>query len=687
VAANVQPVASSGLMKYSDIILAGVVVAVLAMMIIPLPEQLLDGLIVIDIASALTILLVSLYAREPLDFSVFPSLLLVMTLFRLGLNISASRLILLQAHAGTVIDAFGSFVVGGNYVVGVVVFLILMVIQFVVITNGAGRVAEVGARFTLDAMPGKQLAIDADLNAGLITEAEARARRRAIQREADFYGAMDGASKFVKGDAIAAIIITLINSLGGIVIGVLQLHMDVGRAAQTYTLLTVGDGLVSQVPALLISTATGVIVTRSAADTSLGRDMLGQVFTNPRALGIVGTVLLLFGLVPGLPKLPFFVISAGLIGGAFVLRNSARRAAQAPAEEPAKPASDEQNVADLLHVDPLELEIGYNLVPLVDAQRGGSLINRIALIRRQVALDLGIMLPTIRIRDNLQLAPNSYSIKLRGVEIARGEVLVDHHLALSPTASDETLEGVRTVEPAFGLPAIWVTGAQRERAELLGYTVIDPASVVTTHLTEVIKRNAPAILGRQEVQNLLNGVRQTAPAVADDLVPNLLSLGEVQKVLQNLVRERVSIRDLVAILEALGDHARATRDPDVLTEYARRAVARSLCQQYREPDGIIYGITLDPHLEQELFEALQTTDQGAVIAWPPSRTQRLLQRLGQELERLAATGHLPIVLTSARIRLPFRRLTERALPNLAVLSFAEVASQGDVRAVATLRLD
>src|SRR5579884_3904627 len=655
-------------MKYSDIILAGVVVAVLAMMIIPLPEQLLDGLIVIDIASALTILLVSLYAREPLDFSVFPSLLLVMTLFRLGLNISASRLILLQAHAGTVIDAFGSFVVGGNYVVGVVVFLILMVIQFVVITNGAGRVAEVGARFTLDAMPGKQLAIDADLNAGLITEAEARARRRAIQREADFYGAMDGASKFVKGDAIAAIIITLINSLGGIVIGVLQLHMDVGRAAQTYTLLTVGDGLVSQVPALLISTATGVIVTRSAADTSLGRDMLGQVFTNPRALGIVGTVLLLFGLVPGLPKLPFFVISAGLIGGAFVLRNSARRAAQAPAEEPAKPASDEQNVADLLHVDPLELEIGYNLVPLVDAQRGGSLINRIALIRRQVAL-------------------NSYSIKLRGVEIARGEVLVDHHLALSPTASDETLEGVRTVEPAFGLPAIWVTGAQRERAELLGYTVIDPASVVTTHLTEVIKRNAPAILGRQEVQNLLNGVRQTAPAVADDLVPNLLSLGEVQKVLQNLVRERVSIRDLVAILEALGDHARATRDPDVLTEYARRAVARSLCQQYREPDGIIYGITLDPHLEQELFEALQTTDQGAVIAWPPSRTQRLLQRLGQELERLAATGHLPIVLTSARIRLPFRRLTERALPNLAVLSFAEVASQGDVRAVATLRLD
>src|SRR5579884_6351 len=655
-------------MKYSDIILAGVVVAVLAMMIIPLPEQLLDGLIVIDIASALTILLVSLYAMEPLDFSVFPSLLLVMTLFRLGLNISASRLILLQAHAGTVIDAFGSFVVGGNYVVGVVVFLILMVIQFVVITNGAGRVAEVGARFTLDAMPGKQLAIDADLNAGLITEAEARARRRAIQREADFYGAMDGASKFVKGDAIAAIIITLINSLGGIVIGVLQLHMDVGRAAQTYTLLTVGDGLVSQVPALLISTATGVIVTRSAADTSLGRDMLGQVFTNPRALGIVGTVLLLFGLVPGLPKLPFFVISAGLIGGAFVLRNSARRAAQAPAEEPAKPASDEQNVADLLHVDPLELEIGYNLVPLVDAQRGGSLINRIALIRRQVAL-------------------NSYSIKLRGVEIARGEVLVDHHLALSPTASDETLEGVRTVEPAFGLPAIWVTGAQRERAELLGYTVIDPASVVTTHLTEVIKRNAPAILGRQEVQNLLNGVRQTAPAVADDLVPNLLSLGEVQKVLQNLVRERVSIRDLVAILEALGDHARATRDPDVLTEYARRAVARSLCQQYREPDGIIYGITLDPHLEQELFEALQTTDQGAVIAWPPSRTQRLLQRLGQELERLAATGHLPIVLTSARIRLPFRRLTERALPNLAVLSFAEVASQGDVRAVATLRLD
>jgi flagellar biosynthesis protein FlhA len=501
---------------------------------------------------------------------------------------------------------------------------------------------------------------------------------------------MDGSSKFVKGDAIAALIITLINSVGGIVIGVTQRGLDIGTAAQSYTLLTVGDGLVSQVPALLISTATGVIVTRAAGEQKLGEDMASQLFSNPRALAVTGCVLLLLGLVPGLPKLPFFFVSSGLLMGAYTLRNAAKNA-PAPraeaAEAAAQPQSEEQQVAEALQIDPLELEIGYTLVPLVDASRGGSLLNRITLVRRQVALDLGIVLPTIRIRDNLQLAPSAYSIKLRGVEVAHGEVLVDHHLALNPGLAGESLEGVQTTEPAFGLPAVWVTGAQRERAELLGYTVIDPASVITTHLSETIKRHAPALLGRQEVQGLVSGIKQTAGAVVEELIPGLLTLGEVQKVLQNLIRERVSVRDLVAILEALADHARQTRDTDILTEFARRAVARSLCQQYRDPDGLIYGVTVDPQFEQEMFDALQGTDQGAVIAWPPQRTQRFLHKLGQELERMAAAGRLPLVLCSGRIRLPLRRLTERALPNLAVLSYAEVAGQAEVRAVASVRAD
>lgn len=674
------------LVRNSDVVLAVAVVAIVGMMVIPLPPLLLDLLLALNIGLAVTILLVSLYIQEPLDFSVFPSLLLILTLYRLSLNISSTRLILLQANAGKVITAFGNFVVGGNYVVGIVVFLILMVIQFIVITNGAGRVAEVAARFTLDGMPGKQMSIDADLNAGLITEDEARGRRKAVEDEADFYGAMDGASKFVKGDAIATVVIVLVNILGGFIIGMMQLNMSLLEALQTYTLLTVGDGLVSQIPALLISTATGIIVTRTAAEENMGTDLVRQVAGNHRALLIVAGLLAGFALVPGLPKVPFVAMSVALGAAGFFLRRDAHQAeakAQAEAEmaQAAPPAAqDAAQVMDLLQLDALAVEIGYGLIPLVEEGASTGLLSRITMIRRQTALELGFVLPKIRVRDNLQLPPNVYAFKLRGEEIARGSLMLGHYLALASGPPAEDLPGIPTTEPAFGLPALWIDTGHKERAETLGYTVVDPASVVATHLTEAVKTHAPEILTRQDVRDLLDNLKELHPALVDDLMPNLLSLSDVQEVLKNLLRERVSIRDLVTILETVSGLAPSFKDPDLLSEMARRALARTIINQYRAADGTLRVITLGPAVEKAMSQALGDPSQGFSLHLEPRLAQHLLEATAARMEDLAGEGYPPVVLCSAAVRLAFKRLTERALPNLAVLSYNEIAPGVDVHA-------
>jgi flagellar biosynthesis protein FlhA len=676
----------SRLSRYSDLVLAGAVCAIVGMMIVPLPEWLLDLLIITNLSLALVMLMVALYAKDALQFSVFPSLLLITTLFRLGLDISATRLILLQAHAGQVVTAFGNVVVGGNFVVGVVVFLILIVVNFVVITNGAGRVAEVAARFTLDAMPGKQMAIDAELNAGAINEEAARTRRRAVQQEADFYGAMDGASKFVKGDAMAAIIIMVINIVGGFVIGVVQLKMQLGDAFGTYTLLTVGEGLTSQIPALLISTATGIIVTRAASepDSNLGKDVTSQLFSNPRAMGIVGGLLLLMALVPDMPKIPFIVIGLALLGAAQMLRRNASSKATAEAQAAQAPAASQEpeNLTHLLRVDPISIEIGYGLISLADAESGGNLLTRVTLIRRQIATDLGIIVPTIRIRDDLQLPADTYIIRLRGVEVARGEVRANRMMAMNPGTADDSasgLEGLPAVEPAFGLPARWIVPEAREHAEMLGYTVVDPTSVITTHLSEVIRQQAPAILSRQDVQALLDGVKAEHPALVGELVPELLGIGEVQKVLQHLLGERISIRDLVTILEALADAARSTRDSDLLGERVRQALGRAISRQNIGLDGRLSVVTLSPAWQQSLAGTLQTTDTGnSMLLMDAPSGSKLIQALSREMERVASLGHNPVLLCPARLRLALRRFTERSLSALTILSYSEVAPQVEV---------
>jgi len=668
----------SRLSRNTDVILAVAVVMIVSLMIIPMPVWLLDLLLTTNIGLAVTILLVSLYISEPLDFSVFPSLLLIVTLYRLALEVSATRLILLTADGGKVIRAFGQFVVGGNYVVGIVVFIILMVIQFVVITNGAGRVAEVAARFTLDAMPGKQMSIDADLNAGLLTEEEARHRRRQIEVEADFYGAMDGASKFVKGDAIAAIVIVLVNIFGGFVIGMWQLGLSLQQALQTYTLLTVGEGLVAQVPALLISTATGIIVTRTASEVDMGQDVFSQLGSNHRALGIVAGLLFMFALVPGLPKVPFLVMGGALATVTWITA----RAEEAPPEETpsdletaVRPAED---VTSLLQVDPLELEIGYGLVPLVDIQQGGNLLDRVTLIRRQVAMELGIVLPKIRIRDNLRLAPNAYVIKLRGEPIAQGELMMNHLLAMPSARTEQEIEGVSTHEPAFGLPAKWINPSQSDRAEMLGYTVVDPLSVLATHLTEVAKQHAPEILSRQDVKELLDNLRNQYPAVLEGLVPDLVTISDIQAVLQNLLRERVPIRDLVTILETIANFARDTRDTDFLSERVRQALSRTLTNQYKSEDGSLHVLTLSPQTDAWLQEALESGGVGGMPQISPADLQTLLQKIGKGMESLAKEGYQPVLLCSATVRLALRRLSERALPSLAILSYNEVSPAVEV---------
>ena len=567
--AEKDPMASGSFIeKYSDIIIAIIIVTIVIMLIIPLPTMLLDLFLCLNITLGLVVVMVSIYNVEALDFSVFPSLLLITTLFRLALNVSSTRLILLEGYAGEVITSFGNFVVGGNAVIGFIMFVILIIIQFIVITRGAERVAEVSARFTLDAMPGKQMAIDADLNQGAITDAEASKRRVKIQREADFYGAMDGASKFVKGDAMAAIIIIVINITGGFIIGMVQRNMTALQALQNYTLLTVGEGLVNQIPALLISTATGIIVTRAASESNLGYDLATQLFRNARIFFIVAGVLLLLALVPGLPGVPFLCLSIGLFLVGRNLRGSEKKTLEKTEVKKGSKSKEEatkpENIISLLQVDPMELEIGYSLIPLVDTGQGGDLLERIVMIRRQCALELGLVVPTIRIRDNIQIKPNAYIIKLKGIEIAKGELLLDHYLAMNSGTVFEEMQGIETTEPAFGLPALWIPEAQREQAELNGYTVVDAVSVLATHLTEVIKVHADEILGRQETQNLVDNLKKTNSSLVDEVVPDLMSVGEIQKVLANLLRERVSIRDMATILEVLADYARATKDTEIL---------------------------------------------------------------------------------------------------------------------------
>ena len=679
----------SKLNQFSDVILALGVVTIVMMMIIPLPPFLLDLLLALNITLSLTIVMISIYNVEPLQFSVFPSLLLVTTLFRLALNVSSTRLILLYGYAGEVIMAFGTFVVGGNAVVGFIVFIILILIQFIVITKGAERVAEVAARFTLDAMPGKQMAIDADLNAGLISDADARIRRRNIQREADFYGAMDGASKFVKGDAIAAIVIIVVNIIGGFIIGMVQRDMSVLQALQTYTLLTVGEGLVNQIPALLISTATGLVVTRAASENNLGHDIAAQLLAYPRVFFLVAAVLTLLAAVPGLPGLPFISIAMFVAGVGYVLQKTAKTAAETEVTKKEEKEREEvrkpESIVSLLQVDPIELEIGYSLIPLVDVGQGGNLLDRVVMIRRQCALEMGIVVPTIRIRDNIQLKPNAYVIKIKGIEVAKGELLLDHFLAMNPGTVTEEIPGEETIEPAFGLPAIWINEVYRERAELCGYTVVDPISVLATHLTEVVKSHSDELLGRQDVQTLIDSVKQDHPAVVSELVPAMMSVGEIQKVLICLLRERVPVRDLVTILETLADSATFTKDPDVLAEYVRRALSRSITRQYIQ-NNMLTCLTLEPQAENQIVSSVQHTERGSFVNMDPGLLQQFIASLSKELQKLTSAGYHPILLTSPASRLYVRKLTERIAPNLIVLSFAELENHIEVQSLGMVKI-
>ena len=682
----------SFIQKYSDVLIAVAIVIIVVMMIIPLPTLLLDLLICLNITIALLVVMSVIYNKEALDLSIFPSLLLVTTLFRLALNISSTRLILLDGYAGEVITAFGNFVVGGNPVVGFIVFIILVGINFIVITKGSERVAEVSARFTLDAMPGKQMAIDADLNQGAITDAQAKVRREKIQHEADFFGAMDGASKFVKGDAIAAIVIMLINISGGFVIGMLQRNLSALQALQQYTLLTVGEGLVSQIPALLISTATGLIVTRAGAEGNLGADMVSQLFRNDRIFFILSGVLAFFAIVPGLPGIPFSVLAVlcFFVGRALKQGTAATAAQEAKTEKSVqqqqkKKATSPENIVSLLQVDPMELEIGYSLIPLVDTGQGGDLLDRIVMIRRQCALELGLVVPTIRIRDNIQIKPNAYIIKLKGVEIAKGELMLDHYLAMNSGTVFEEVPGIETTEPAFGLPALWIPESEREQAELNGYTVVDAVSVLATHLTEVIKSHAAEILGRQEAQNLVDNLKKTNKALVEEVVPDLLTVGEVQKVLQNLLAERISIRDMETIFEVLSDYARATKDTEILTEYVRHAMARQITQANVQ-NGQLPCVTLDPALENRIAGGVQRTDRGSYVSLDPDSMKKLIDSLNNELQKLTNMGYQPIVLTSPAVRLYFRKLVERSVPGIIVLSQAEIEQSVEIQILGVVKI-
>ncbi|SHI79867.1 flagellar biosynthesis protein FlhA [Geosporobacter subterraneus DSM 17957] len=673
-------------MKFGDIVVSLAIIAVIMIIIIPVPLPALDILLSLNISLSLLILLISIYNKEPLQFAVFPSMLLLTTLYRLSLNISTTRYILSKGNAGNVIQAFGDFVIGGNAVVGFIVFLIIIIIQFMVITKGAERVSEVAARFTLDAMPGKQMAIDADLNSGLISESDARERRLRIQREADFYGSMDGASKFVKGDAIAGIIITIINITAGFIIGMTGGGLTLAEAMKKYTLLTVGDGLVSQIPALLISTATGIVVTRAASDSDLGNDVIRQLFNQPKIMFIIAGVLFLLGLTP-LPNTPYFLLCAMFLGLGFVLRKSLKEnemqekeiAQDVEVEEIRKP----ENVIPLLQVDPIELEFGYGIIPLADPNQGGDLFDRLVMIRRQCALELGVIVPMIRLRDNIQLEPNQYIIKIKGIEVSEGSIVFDHYLAMNPGNAEGNIIGIDTVEPAFGLAAKWITEEEREKAEIFGYTVVDASSIISTHLTEIIKKHAHELLGRQEVKSLIDNVKEHHGALVDELVPKILGLGDIQKVLANLLREGISIRDMITILETLADYGPITRDTDLLTEYVRQALARAITKQFINSKKAKV-ITLDGELEQMIMESIQQSEHGSYLSIDPVTTQSILNNLAQQVQKLMSIGEQPIILTSPIVRFYFKRLTEQLSSELIVLSYNEIDSKVEVQSIGTV---
>ncbi|MED1666663.1 flagellar biosynthesis protein FlhA [Brevibacillus laterosporus] len=666
------------------------VLSIVVMMVIPLPSGMLDMLLIVNISLALVILLVSMYTKEALEFSIFPTLLLLTTLFRLALNVSTTRNILSTGQGGTVIEAFGDFVVGGNAVIGFVVFLILIIIQFIVITKGSERVAEVAARFTLDAMPGKQMSIDADLNAGMISEQDARQRRRKIEREADFYGSMDGASKFVKGDAIAGIVIFIVNIIGGFIIGVAIHKLSFMEALSTFTLLSIGDALVSQIPALLISTATGIIVTRASSEGGLGEDITEQLFAHPKLLYVVAAAMLLLGLLTPISLLPTAVVAVILIVAAMKLtkqqKSELAESFTQEEEQQLEEVRSPESVVNLLQVDPIEFEFGYGLIPLADAKQGGDLLDRVIMIRRQCALELGLVVPVIRIRDNIQLKPNEYIIKIKGNVIATGEILMDHYLAMSPGFEDESVEGIPTMEPAFGLPALWVSEENKEMAELSGYTVVDPPSVVATHLTEIIKRHAHELLGRQETRALIDNVRESAPVLVDELIPSLLSIGDVQKVLQKLLKEKISVRNLPVILEALADHAMFSKDPEVLTEYVRQALARQITLQYTHPGEPLRVITAGPSLEKTISESVEQSEQGSYLAMDPDTSQRIYQNVSEQVNRMVNMGQQPVILSSPMTRMYLRQLMERMLPDIPVLSYSELEPHVEVQSVGVVNV-
>ena len=671
------------------------VIVILAVMVMPIPPFLLDLLLSFSITFALIILLVSIFMQGPLDFSVFPSLLLIVTLIRLSLNVASTRIILLHGDegisaAGDVIESFGSFVVGGNFVVGAVIFIILVMINFIVITKGSVRTSEVAARFTLDAIPGKQMSIDADLNAGLINDKEARKRRQNLEQEANFYGSMDGAIRFVRGDAIAGILITIVNILGGFCIGIFQQDMDIGEAAQIYTLLTIGDGLVSQLPALVVSTAAGLVVTRATADQNLPKQLISQLLNQPYAFLIASSILFVFGMIPGLPHLPFFLMSiiAGTIGfNKFKDTNKKSLIENRKKEDDAKAPAPE-HVESILPLDIMELEVGYELIPLVDADSNGELLDRIKSVRRQFALEMGFIVPPLHIRDNLQLKSNEYGILIKGVEVSRGSIMADRLLAMNPGTIEKEIDGIQTKEPTFGLPAVWILASDKQKAQMAGYTVVDPSTVVTTHIKETIKRHASELLGRQETQALVDKFKESNPKVIEELIPDVLSLGKVQKVLQNLLKEHISIRDLRTILEQLADYGLTTKDTDILTEYVRQSLARPITKQFQSADGSLSVMTLNREIEELIHSSIQKTELTSFLALEPTVAEKLLLKLQEAVEAMTPQMETsPVLLASPGIRHHLRKLVERFLPDLAVLSHSEIIPSVQIKTLKVVDLN
>ncbi len=673
--------------RSSSAMIAMAVVGILLVMIIPIPPMMLDVLLSFSLAFSIIILLMSMYVLKPLQFSVFPSILLMVTLLRLSLNVASTRLILLHGNEGTeaagmVIQAFGTFVVGGNFVVGMIVFLVLVLINFVVITKGATRVAEVSARFTLDAMPGKQMSIDADLNAGLITDTQARKRRAEIEQESNFYGAMDGASKFVRGDAIAGILIVLVNVIGGLIIGVLQMGMPVADAARNYTLLTVGDGLVTQVPALIVSTAAGLLVTRTATSTELGEEVKSQVFTQPRAIATAAILLFVFALIPGMPKISFILVASIIAFVAWrVVVSLARKKEKEEVEEKEAAAPVSEPVDTILPLDAMGLEVGYALIPMVDATQGGELLQRIKVLRRQLATEMGFLLPAIHIRDNLKLKPDEYSVLLKGVEVAHGSVMMGHHLVISVDEKDAKIKGIATKEPAFGLPAMWISDREKDAIMAKGYVVVDPATVMTTHLTELVKTYADELLGRQDVQTLLDNLEQIYPRVVKELVPKTVPVNLLHRVLQRLLRERISIRDLMTILETMGEYVAMTKNADILTGYVRQALGRAITKQYQDKDGNITVMIISPDIEDKISRSISHTEYESFVSPDPSVVKRMVTSLQKQVAAFAASGLQPILLCSPNTRIHFRKILEKFFPSMVVLAHNEISREVNIKSL------